>query len=76
MSSLPLLTLNRLALVALRSGFCPLKFPHWSKRLPIDEGPFLPSGHKRSEGLLFRLGRRDALRTTFLLSISKRGVEV
>ena len=76
MSSLPILTLNRLPFVALRREFCPLKFPHWSKCLPIDEGYFFPSGHERSEDLLFPLGRTGALRKTSLLPIPKRGVEV
>jgi hypothetical protein len=76
MSSLPILTLNRLPFVALRREFYPLKFPHWSKCLPIDEGSILPCGHERSEDLLFPLGRAGALRKTFLLPIPKRGVEV
>jgi len=76
MSSLSILTLDSLAFVALRSEFCPLKFPHWSKCLPIDEGSFLPSGHKRSEDLLFPVGRTGVLRKTSLLPIPKRGVEV
>jgi hypothetical protein len=76
MSSLPILTLNSLSFVALRREFCPLKFPHWSKCLPIDEGSFLPSGHERSEDLLFPLRRTGALRKTSLLRIPKRGVEV
>ena len=76
MCSLPILTLNSLSFVALRSEFCPLKFPHWSKCLPVDEGSFLPSGHESSEDLLFPLGRAGALRKTFLLPIPKRGVEV
>jgi len=76
MSSLSILTLDSLAFVALRSEFCRLKFPHWSKCLPIDEGSFLPSGHKRSEDLLFPVGRTGVLRKTSLLPIPKRGVEV
>jgi len=76
MSSLPILTLNSLSFVALRREFSPLKFPHWSKCLPIDEGSFLPSGHERSEDLLFPLGRTGVIRKTFLLPIPKRGVEV
>lgn len=73
---LPILTLNRLSFVALRSEFCSLKFPHWSKYIPIDEGSFLPPGHERLDGLLFPLGRTGTLRKTSLLPIPKRGVEV
>ena len=76
MSSLPILTLDSLPSVALRREFRPLKFPHWSKYLPFDEASLLPSGHERSEDLLFPLGRAGALRKTFLLPIPKRGVEV
>jgi len=76
MSSLLILTLNRLSFVSVRSEFCSLKLPHWSKYLPIDEGSFLPPGHERSDDLLFPLGRMGGLRKTSLLPISKRGVEV
>ena len=72
---LPILTFNRLSFVALRSEFCSLKFPQWSKYIPIDEGSFLPLGHERSDDLLFPLGRTGTLRKTFLLPIPKRGVE-
>lgn len=75
MSCLPILTSNILRFVALRSEFFPLKFPNWSKCLPIDEGYFFRSGHERSEGLLFPLGRTGVLRKTSLLLIPKRGVE-
>jgi hypothetical protein len=76
MSSFPILTLDSLWFVALRREFCALKFPHWSKCLPIDEGSFLPSGHKSSEDLLFPVGRTGVPRETSLLPIPKRGVEV
>jgi hypothetical protein len=76
MSSLPILTLNRLSFVALRREFCPLKFPHGYKCLPIGEESFLPSGHDCSEDLVFPLGRTGALRKISLLPILKRGVEV
>jgi hypothetical protein len=76
MFSLPILTLNSLSFVDLRREFCPLKFPHWSKWLPIDEGSFLLSGHERSENLLFPLGRTGVFRKTPLLPIPERGVEV
>jgi len=76
MSSLPILTLNRLPFVALKREFCPLKFPHWSKCLPVDEGSFLSSGHERSEDLLFPLARMGALRKPSFLPIPKREVEV
>jgi hypothetical protein len=76
MSSLPILTLNRLSFVALRSEFCSLKSPQWSKYLPIDEGSFLSPGHERSDDLLFSLGRMGAPGKTSFLPIPKRGVEV
>jgi hypothetical protein len=76
MSSLPILTLNSLSFVASRCEFCPLKFPRWSKCLRINEGSFFPSGHERSDDLLFPLGRMGALRKTSLLPVPKRGVEV
>jgi hypothetical protein len=76
MSSLPILTFIGLSSVALRHELCPLRFPHWSKCLPFDEGSFLPSGHERSEDLLFPLRRTGDPRKTSLLLIPKRGVEV
>jgi hypothetical protein len=76
MSSLPILTLNSLSFVALRREFRPLKFPHWSKCLPIDEGSLLPSGHERSADLLFPVGKMGLGGKISFLRISKRGVEV
>jgi hypothetical protein len=76
MSPLHILTLNRLSSVALRSEFCSLKLPHWSKYLPFDEGSFLPPGHERSDDLFFSWGKMGGLRKTSLLPILKRGMEV
>ena len=76
MSSLPLLTLNSLPSVALRREFRPLKFPHWSKYLPFDEGSLLPSGYERSTDLLFPVGRMGLGKKISFLRIPKRGVEV
>jgi hypothetical protein len=76
MSSIPILTSDSLWFFASRSEFFSLKFPNWSKCLPIDEGYFFRSGHERSEGLLFRLGRTGVLKKTSLLPIPKRGAEV
>jgi len=76
MPSVPILTLDSLPFVALRSEFCPLKFSHRPKYLPINEGFFLPPGHDRSEDLLFPLQRMGAPGKTSFLRILKRGVEV
>ena len=76
MSSLPILTLNSLPSVDLRREFRPLKFPHWSKYLPIDEGSLLPSGHERSADLLFPVGRMGLGGKICFLRIPKRAVEV
>jgi len=76
MSSLLTFKLNGGLFVALRSESIRLKFPHWSKCLPLDEGFFLPPGHESSEDLLFPLGRTDVFKKTSFLPIPKRGVEV
>jgi len=76
MSSLPILTSDSVWLVVLRSEFCPLKFPHWFKCLPVDEGSFFAPGDKIQKDLLFPLGKTGVFRKTSLLPIPKRRVEV
>jgi hypothetical protein len=76
MSSLPILTLNSLLSVVLRREFRPLKSPHWSKCLPIDEGFLFSSGHERSADLLFPVRMMGLGGKISFLRIPKRGVEV